>query len=83
LAHSHVGGVQVGTFLPVDLNADEGFVEELCHFLILEAFLLHNMAPVACGVAYTKENGFVFKLGFVESLLTPRIPIDRVVSMLE
>jgi hypothetical protein len=41
------------------------------------------MAPVACGVAYTKENGFVFKLGFVESLLTPRIPIDRVVSMLE
>ena len=41
------------------------------------------MAPVATGVAYAEENGFVFSFRFIEGFLTPRIPVNGVVSVLK
>ena len=53
------------------------------HFLVFEAFFFHDVAPVAGGVADAEKNWFVFSFGFVESFLTPRIPVHGVVSVLE
>ena len=41
------------------------------------------MAPVAGGIADTKEDRLVFSLGFLKSLITPRIPIYRVMGVLQ
>jgi hypothetical protein len=40
------------------------------------------MAPVATTISYGEKDGFVLFLGFFKSLITPRIPIDRIVGML-
>jgi hypothetical protein len=41
------------------------------------------VAPVATGVAYAEENGFVFRFSFIQGFLTPWIPVYWVVSVLE
>ena len=51
--------------------------------MVVETFLYHDVAPVATSVAYNGKNGFVFSFRFIESFLTPRKPINRIVSMLE
>ncbi len=38
---------------------------------------------MACGVADGKENGFVLGLRAVESLIAPRIPVNRIVGVLQ
>jgi len=43
----HVDAVQVGTFLAVDLDADEVFVHELGHVDVLEDLVFHHVTPVA------------------------------------
>ena len=49
----HVNVVQIRALLPVDLDADKMFVHQLSSCLPLETFVLHDMAPMACRVAYT------------------------------
>jgi hypothetical protein len=51
--------------------------------LILERFTLHNMTPMACGVADAEEYRFVLSTGLAESLFAPRMPINRVMLMAE
>jgi len=41
------------------------------------------MAPVAGGIAYGKEEGLIFRLGFLESFVTPWKPVYRVMGMLQ
>jgi hypothetical protein len=83
LTNSHVRSVDVWSFFPVNLNADKCVVEEFGDILVFEAFFLHDVAPMACGVAYADENGLVFCFSFVKSLLTPGIPINRVEGVLK
>ena len=46
-----VNGVDVGTFLAVDLDIDEMLVHQPGDGLVLEAFVGHDMAPVTGGIA--------------------------------
>ena len=78
----HVQAVQVGTFLPVDLDADEMVVEQRGGGGILEGFVRHDVAPVAGGIADAQEDGFLFPDGFGVSFRAPRIPVDRVIGVL-
>jgi len=41
------------------------------------------MAPVAGGIAYGEEDGLVFPFGFFKCLITPGIPVYRVICMLQ
>jgi hypothetical protein len=41
------------------------------------------MAPVAGGITYGKEDGLIFLLCFLKSLLPPGIPIHRIIGMLQ
>jgi hypothetical protein len=78
----HVNLVEVGPLLPVNLDADEVFVHQCRNRLILERLAFHDMAPVACGIADTEEDGAVFFLGMAERLLPPCIPVDRIMGVL-
>ncbi|MMZ58410.1 hypothetical protein D1872_203910 [compost metagenome] len=51
LADFHVDMVDVWAFFTVDFNGDIVLIENMCYFLIFEAFPFHNMAPMACKFA--------------------------------
>ena len=83
LGHRHVDLVYVGALLTIDLYAHERVVQEPCDVSILERLALHHVAPVAGGVAYGEEDRPVFTSGGLESVLAPRVPVDRIVGVLQ
>jgi hypothetical protein len=50
---------------------------------MLEAFVLHDVAPVAGRVADRQEDRLVLPLCPLEGLLAPRIPLHGIVFVLE
>ena len=83
LTDRHVDAVDVGPLLPVHLDVDEGVVHHLGHHRVLEGLVGHHVAPVARGVSDGQEDGLVLATGSLEGLLSPGVPIDRVVRMLK
>jgi hypothetical protein len=75
--------VKVGALFAVELDGNEMGVEDLRHRLVVEAFLLHHMAPVACGIADREEYGEVQRRRLGQRLGAEGAPIDRVVGMLD
>ncbi len=71
--------VDVGAFLAVDLHVDEMLVHERRGLGIGEALLLHDMAPVAGGVADGEKDRLARGLRCRQRLLAPGIPVDRIV----
>jgi hypothetical protein len=78
----HVDLIDIGTFFTVDFNTDKVLVHEAGDVLILERFVFHDMTPVAGGVANTDKKRFVLSLCLFKGLLTPGIPVDRVIGVL-
>jgi hypothetical protein len=79
----HVDVVEVRPLLAVDLDIHEGRVHELGGARILEGLALHDVTPVARGVANRQQDGPVLGPGTRERFLAPRIPIDGVVCVLQ
>ena len=79
----HVHIVDVGPLLAIDLHVDEELVHEPRGVLVLERLPFHHVTPVAGGVADGQENRPVLGARPRERLLAPRIPVDRVVRVLE
>ncbi|MBB4651535.1 hypothetical protein GGQ99_003302 [Aminobacter niigataensis] len=71
LAHAgercHVYLVDVGPLLAVDLDVNEEPVHDLSNFGILEAFVRHDMAPMAGGITDGEQDGPVQLHGFRQS----------------
>ena len=80
---AHVDRVEVGPLLAVDLDRHEALVEQPRRRLVLERLALHDVAPVARGVADRQEDRPVEGPRPGERLGPPRVPIDRVVGVLE
>src|SRR6266404_1998864 len=59
LDEGHIDLVHVWPFLAIDFDADEMLVEKLGHFLALERFTFHDVAPVAGRVADADKDRFV------------------------
>ncbi|MCZ7608189.1 MAG: hypothetical protein M5U25_19525 [Planctomycetota bacterium] len=83
LGDGHVDGVDVRALFAIDLDADEVLVEVFGDALVLEAFALHHVAPVAGGVADAQEHQLVLAAGLVECGLAPGHPIHGVVGVLQ
>ncbi len=79
----HVDGVDVGTFFSVDFYVDEQLVHDRRGRRVFEAFMGHDMAPMAGGVANRQQDRPVQFLGALQRLAAPWIPLDRIVGMLE
>src|SRR5690606_31893283 len=79
----HVERVDVRPLLSVYLDVDEAIVHDRRRILVLERFSLHHVAPVTGGVADRQEDGAILRAGAFKRLVTPRVPVDRVVLVLE
>ena len=78
----HVDGVHVGTLFTIDLHRHEPGVELVCGRVVLEGLVGHDVAPVARGVPDRQEDGTVLGAGLFEGLVTPGVPVDRIVRVL-
>src|ERR1700747_3926364 len=56
----HVDLVDVGTFLAVHFDVDEEIVHDFGGFGVLEAFVRHDMTPMAGGITDREQYRFVF-----------------------
>jgi len=83
LHEGHINAVHVGAFLAVHLDVHEMVVHEGSDFRVFKGFALHHMAPVAGRVADGEEDRLVFRAGLCERLFAPRIPVHRIVGVLE
>ena len=79
----HVDRVDVRPLLAIDLDVDEELVHHRRGRLVVERLALHHVAPVAGGVADRDEQRLALRAGATERLLPPRLPVDRVVGVLE
>ena len=79
----HVDRVEVGPLLAVDLDVDEVLVHHRGRRLVLEGLALHDVAPVAGGVADREQDRPVLGPRALERLLAPRVPVHGVLRVLE
>ena len=80
---AHVDGVDVGAFLAVDLHRDVVLVQEGGDVLVLEGLALHHVAPVAGGIPDRQEHRAAQAARVRERLVAPRVPVHRVVRVLQ
>ena len=83
MQRTHVDGVDVGALLAVDLDVDEEIVHDRGGRRILEAFVRHDVAPVAGCVADGQQDRLVGALGFRQRLRPPGPPVHGVVLVLQ
>ena len=79
----HVDLVEVGPLLAIDLDRHEVLVEQRGDRVVLEALVLHHVAPVAGRVADRKKDRLLLAARFFDRLVAPGIPVDRIVLVLE
>ncbi len=77
------GAVEVRAFFPVNLDINEEPVHHPGDPFIFKGFALHYVAPVAGGIADAQQNRFVLRFCPRQGFLPPRVPLDRIVRMLE
>ena len=83
LACLHVDRVEVGPLLAIELDADEQLVHQARGLGVLERLALHHVAPVAGRVPDREEDRLVLLARAREGDVAPRVPVDRVVLVLE
>ena len=79
----HVERVDVRPLLAVDLDVHEALVHQRRRLVVLERLVLHDVAPVAGGVADREQDRPVLVARPRERLVAPRVPVDGVVRVLE
>ncbi len=75
--------IEIGALFAVYFYADEELVHALGDGRVLERLTLHDVAPMAGGVADGEEDRLVFGLRLGERVIAPGVPIDRVLGVLE
>ena len=83
LDERHVDAVHVGALFAVHLDGHVIAIHQRGDLFVLEALALHDVAPVAGGVADGKEDGLVLQARFLEGRLAPGIPIHGIVGVLQ
>ena len=78
----HIYMVYIRSFFPVNLYINKVFVHQLSGLFIFKTFPFHHMTPVTGSITNTQQNRFPFSCRFIQCLLTPRIPIYRIMCML-
>jgi hypothetical protein len=78
---AHVGGVDVGSLLAIDLDGDKGRVEQRRDLRVTEGLACHDMAPVTGEITDRDKDRLVFAARLLEGRLAPGIPLDRVAGM--
>ena len=79
----HIDPVNVGAFFAVNLDIDEVGVHESGGLRIFEAFMRHDMAPMAGGITDREQHraAGIARLG--EGALAPGHPVNRIIAVLQ
>jgi hypothetical protein len=83
LNERHINAIDVGPFFAIDFDVHKLTVHNGRHFLAFERLVRHDVAPVASRVTDGKKDWFVFLASPRKSVFTPRMPINRVIGVLE
>ena len=83
LTHIHTHRINIRTFFAIDLDTDEVFIEICSNGLVFEGLALHYMTPVTCRIAHAHKHRLVLGTCTCERFVTPRIPIHRIVCVLQ
>ncbi len=83
LANLHVHAVDIRSLFAIDFHRDKILGHELRDLSVGKGLALHHVTPMTGGVADGEKNRLVLTLGFSKRRLAPRIPIDRVGSVLK
>src|ERR1051326_5141705 len=83
LNKSHIDFVHIRPLFAIDFDADEIFIEERRDLFVFERLAFHHMAPMAGRISDAEKDRLILFPRLGESLLTPRIPIHRVMLMLQ
>ena len=75
--------VEIGPFFAIDLDIDELLVHLHGGLRVLERLVGHDMAPVAGGITDRQQDRLVFAARFFQRFRAPRVPVDRVVGVLQ
>ena len=73
----------VGTFLAIHFDIHKVLIHEFCDLFIFKRLVLHHVTPVTGRIADTQQDWFVLRFCLCEGLLTPCIPVNRVVRVLK
>src|SRR5688572_9748153 len=79
----HINMIEVRPLFPVYFNIDEMLIHDRSRGLVFKTFPLHNMAPMASRIANTYQDGFIIFFRFVQCLISPGIPVNRIMGMLQ
>ena len=79
----HVERVHVGALLAIHLHVDEQAIHHRRRLDVLERLVRHHVTPVARRVADAQQDGHIALGRLGERGLTPGLPINRIVRMLE
>ena len=79
----HVDAVEVGPLFAIDFDVDELLVHEARGVFVLERLVRHDVAPVTRRVADAQQDRLVLALRSLERFRSPRIPVDRILGVLE
>src|SRR6266849_5140019 len=79
----HVDLVDVGPLLAINFDVDEQLVHDGGDLFVFEAFVCHDMAPVAGCVTNREQDRLVALLGLAERVRTPGPPVDRIGLVLQ
>ena len=69
--------------LAIHLDGDVVAVQVVGDLEVFERLFLHDVAPVAGGVTDAEQHGLVLGAGAGECLVAPRVPVDRIVRVLQ
>ena len=83
LHKSHVNAIDIGAFLAIDFDVHKLAIHDRGHLFAFEGFMRHDVAPVAGRIADREKDRFVFAARLGERFLAPRIPVDRVMRVLQ
>src|SRR5438093_8843131 len=79
----HVDAIHVRPLLAVHFDRNVVLVQVAGDLLVLEGLLFHHMAPVASRITDGEKYRATEPLRGVERLVTPWIPVDGIVRVLE
>ena len=83
LTDRHVDGVNIRSLLLVHLDGNKIPVQKFRDLLVLKALMGHDMTPVAGAVSDAEKDRLILLSGPAERLLSPGIPLHRILRMLE
>ena len=79
----HVDLIKIGPLFAIDFDADEMLIHDPGDRLVLKRFPLHDMTPMAGGIADGEQNRSIQLRRLGQGLRSPGIPIHRVIGMLQ